>query len=54
MIESSALRTMYLTPKDGGSSKTLRYALKKPPAICKFLPMIEAGLPAAAQIWRME
>ena len=54
MMESSALRTMYLTPKYGMSSETQRRQLKVPPAICKFLPMIEAGLPAAAQIWEME
>jgi hypothetical protein len=50
MMESSALRTMYLTPKDSQSSKTQRNELQKPPAICKFLPMMEAGFPAAAQI----
>ncbi len=55
MMESSALRTMYLTPENGMSSETQRCQLSvTAPAICKFLPMIEAGLPAAAQIWKVE
>jgi hypothetical protein len=53
MMVSSALRTMYLTPEARyfRQSSNVFVAIATP-AICKFLPMMEAGLAAAAQIWK--
>ncbi len=55
MMESSALSTMYLAPEVCDvKQNNYAHAHNAAPAICKFLPMMDAGLAAAAQIYKVE
>ncbi len=55
MMESSALSTMYLTPEVCDvKQNNYAHAHSATPAICKFLPMMDGGLAAAAQIYQVE